>query len=281
VSTIKKTNTKNAMKTINTLLVGLLFSSAVVAQKFPLTVTYATQNPVCYNENNGLIELYVNGGASPYTFEWNDGTTANFKSHIPAGTYDVMVRDAANIAVALSITLINPSPIEINGSITSVSSTGGNNGAIDISLSGTGGTFDYEWTTNSGSGITAWTLDQLNLTAGSYTLTVTNASGCETSRTFIIKQPLPYLNPFNPITNTFVPHGGHAVQSIAYPNPSDGKLNFRSTDDVTQIAVYNTIGFLVGTLENVNQSIDLKTGNYIAVFTYANGVTTTEHIIVR
>lgn len=269
------------MKTINTLLIGLLFSSAVSAQKFPLTVTYSAQNPVCHDETNGLIEVFVNGGASPYTFEWNDGSTDNFKSHIPAGTYDVMVRDAANVAVAVSITLTNPSPIEINGSITSVSSTGGNNGAIDVSLSGTGGTFDYEWTTNSGSGITPWSLDQLNLTAGSYTLTVTNASGCQSSRTFIIKQPLPYLKPFHAITNTFVPNGGHAVQSIAYPNPSDGKVNFRSADDVTQIAVYNTTGFLVETLENVNQSVDLKTGNYTAVFTYANGVTTTEHIIVR
>lgn len=269
------------MKTINTLLVGLLFSSAVSAQKFPLTVTYAAQNPVCYDESNGLIELFVNGGASPYTFEWNDGSTANFKSHIPAGTYDIMVRDAANIAVALSITLTNPAPLEIDGNITSVSSTGGNNGSIDVSLSGTGGSFEYEWTTNSGSGISSWSIDQMNLTAGSYTLTVTNASGCETSRTFIIKQPIPYLDPFNPVTNSFVPHGGQAVQSIAYPNPSNGKVNFRGTEEMTQIAVYNTIGFLVGTLENVNQSIDLKTGNYIAVFTYANGVTTTEHIIVR
>jgi hypothetical protein len=99
VSTIKKTNAKNAMKTINTLVIGLLFSSAVSAQKFPLTVTYAAQNPVCYDESNGLIELFVNGGAAPYTFEWNDGSTAHFKSHIPAGTYDIMVRDAANIAV--------------------------------------------------------------------------------------------------------------------------------------------------------------------------------------
>jgi hypothetical protein len=281
VSTIKKTNAKNAMKTINILVIGLLFSSAVSAQKFPLTVTYAAQNPVCYDESNGLIELFVNGGAAPYTYEWNDGSTAHFKSHIPAGTYDIMVRDAANIAVALSVTLTNPTPLEINGNITSVSSTGGNNGSIDLSLSGTGGSFEYEWTTNSGSGITPWSLDQTNLTAGSYTLTVTNASGCESSRTFIIKQPIPYLNPFNAITNTFVPHGGQAVQSIAYPNPSNGKVNFRSTNEVTQIAIYNTTGFLVETLENANQSVDLQTGNYTAVFTHVNGETTNERIIVR
>ena len=269
------------MKTIKTLFIGLLLSSTVNAQKFPLTVTYDTQNPVCHDEDNGYIQLFVNGGVAPYTYEWSDGSTASFKSHIPAGTYDVMVRDAANIAVALSITLTNPAAIVVNGSTTSVSTTGGNNGSIDVSLSGISGTFDYEWTTVSGSGITPWALDQLGLTAGAYTLTVTNANGCETSQTFIIQQPTPYINSINAHTNTFVPHGGHAVQSVAYPNPSNGEVNFRSNDEVKSIAIYNTTGFLVETVDNVNQSVDLNTGNYTAVFTYANGTTTNETIIVR
>jgi len=273
------------MKTrISTVVLFVLFGTFLHAQKFPLTVTYNAQNPLCHDENNGLIELFVVGGAAPYTFIWNDGTTANFKSHIPAGTYDILVKDAANISVGLSVTLTNPNPLEINGNVLSVSSTGGNNGAIDVSIYGTAGSFTYEWATNSGSGINPYALDQSGLTAGSYTLTIINTNGCELSRTFVISQPMPHVNPFNGHTNTFVSSGGPVHSTIAFPNPSHGEVNFKSDETVKSIVIYDMNGFLVQTIENTEKnipSVDLKSGNYTAVITLATGVTSNEHIVVR
>jgi hypothetical protein len=273
------------MKTlINSLFVAFVFGTTAQAQiqTGPFAVTYNAQNPICHDESNGLIEIFVDGGTGPYSFLWNDGSTAQFKSHIPAGIYEVSVTDINNETVDLSIELINPMLMEIGGSITSVSSTGGNNGSIDVTLLGTAGSFTYEWTTISGSGINPTALDQLSLTAGSYTLTVTNATGCEVSRTFIVMQPTPYINTLNANVNTFIPHGGGlAVQSVAYPNPSNGVVNFKSTEDISSIAIYDMNGFLVKTIDNSNESADLKAGNYTAVFTLATGVTNNEHIIVR
>jgi hypothetical protein len=71
------------------------------------------------------------------------------------------------------------------------------------------------------------------------------------------------------------------VQSVAYPNPSNGVVNFKSTEDISSIAIYDMNGFLVKTIDNSNESADLKAGNYKAVFTLATGVTNNEHIIVR
>ena len=273
------------MKTlINSLFVALFVGSTVNAQiqTGPFAVTYNAQNPICHDENNGFIEVFVDGGTGPYTYLWNDGSTLSYKSHIPAGVYEVSVTDINNETIDLSIELTNPMLMEVAGNITSVSSTGGNNGMIDVTLLGTGGNFTYEWTTISGSGINPSALDQLNLAAGAYTLTVVNATGCEVSKTFIVKQPTPYVNALNANVNTFIPHGGGAaVQSVAYPNPSTGVVNFKSDEEISSIAIYDMNGFLVKTINNSSESVDLNAGNYTAVFTLATGVTNNEHIIVR
>lgn len=276
------------MKTkVSTLFFSLVFGLTANAQiqTGPFAVTYNAQNPICHDESNGLIEVFVDGGTGPYSYLWSDGSTASYKSHIPAGLYEVTVTDINNESVDLSIELSNPDILEITGNVMSVSSTGGNNGAIDAAIYGTAGSFTYTWTTNSGSGINPYALDQLALSAGSYTLTVVNANGCELSRTFIISQPLPNVNPFNEITNSFVSTGEQTqISTVAFPNPSNGTVNFKSDEKVKSIAIYDMNGFLVENIQNTEKNtptVDLKSGNYTAVITLATGVTTNEHIVVR
>lgn len=276
------------MKTkVSTLFFSLVFGLTANAQiqTGPFAVTYNAQNPICHDESNGLIEVFVDGGTGPYSYLWSDGSTASYKSHIPAGLYEVTVTDINNESVDLSIELTNPDLLEITGNVMSVSSTGGNNGAIDAAIYGTAGSFTYNWTTNSGSGVNPYALDQLALSAGSYTLTVVNANGCELSRTFVISQPMPHINPLSGHATSFVSAGGPAqVSTIAFPNPSHGEVNFKSDQNVKSIAIYDMNGFLVETIQNTEKnisSVDLKSGNYTAVITLATGVTSNEHIVVR
>ena len=70
----------------------------------------------------------------------------------------------------------NPATYNISNNITNESCNGISDGSIDLTASGTGGPYIYDWEDLSG---TNDPLDRTSLTAGIYTLNVTDAFGCE------------------------------------------------------------------------------------------------------
>ncbi len=77
--------------------------------------------------------------------------------------------------------------ITIGGNLTMVSCNGGNNGAIDITVTGGAAPFTYSW---SGPGIfTSLSQNISNLIAGTYNITVTDDAGCTGTNSFIITEP--------------------------------------------------------------------------------------------
>jgi len=71
----------------------------------------------------------------------------------------------------------------------SVSCFGGNNGAVDVTV--TGGTMPYSYVWNTGD----VTEDLSNLTAGNYTVSITDANGCTFSLVTTVTQPNGPLSP--------------------------------------------------------------------------------------
>ena len=65
-----------------------------------------------------------------------------------------------------------------------VSCNGGNNGTASVNVSSGTGPFTYMWTPSGGTGSNA-----NNLSAGNYTVTVTDANGCITSQPVVITEP--------------------------------------------------------------------------------------------
>ncbi|MFT6019220.1 MAG: hypothetical protein ACI9CQ_002019 [Saprospiraceae bacterium] len=123
----------------------------------------------------GFIEIDIEGGNSPYSYEWNSGTSAQNIYNIPAGDYICTITDASGCTFTTStITIFN------DGTDLSWVSTehqtiicfGSNDGAIDISVSGTAIPFTYNWNN------AATTEDIDNLPPGLYSCTVMDASGC-------------------------------------------------------------------------------------------------------
>ena len=71
----------------------------------------------------------------------------------------------------------------IRDSITTViGCTGGNNGAIDLSVTGGSPAYGYAWSTG------ATTQDISGLAAGTYTVTVTDSHGCTKVQAFVVGQ---------------------------------------------------------------------------------------------
>jgi len=158
--------------------------SATVAQPTALVMTDSAVNATCYGQSNGDIYLTVTGGTVPYTYNWGIGITSQNATNIPADNYYPTVTDNAGCTVGAVVTITSPPQIVFpRASATPVSCFGGTNGIGQVFPSGGVPPYSYTW-----NGI-AGTNPDSGLTAGFYTVTVTDANNCSASDTLSIGQP--------------------------------------------------------------------------------------------
>lgn len=139
-------------------------------------------NEQCGNED-GSINLVVNGTEIPITYNWNNGETTEDLTDLIAGVYSCEITDALGCS-------INAGPFTINNTSTSISvsdvvitdaSCGSENGSIDITISGGVSPIDYLWSNGNTN------QDLVNVVAGDYSVEITDATGCSISKNYQIQ----------------------------------------------------------------------------------------------
>ncbi len=153
----------------------------------------------CYDFADGAIDLTVSGGTAPYTFVWSNGETTKDISNLPADVYTVWVRDSLGCTDSLSIQITQPDPIQITlDAVTDVLVIGESTGSIEVSLGGGTPGYTYVWTNEAGD-IVGTDEDLYNQPAGEYTLTVTDANGCEEILIATITEPVATERRMSPV----------------------------------------------------------------------------------
>ena len=121
------------------------------------------------------------GGTLPYSYAWSDGpATSQDRSNLGPGSYTVTVTDAHGCSDQKTVLITQPNLLVVSEQHLNVLCNGGSNGSIDISV--VGGTMPYSFAWSDGPAITE---DRSGLTAGSYTVTVTDANLCTASYNFV------------------------------------------------------------------------------------------------
>ncbi len=160
-----------------------------ITQPDPISIAVDSQvSPLCAASANGSIEVSASGGSLPYSYTWNTvpPVSGNTLSGITAGTYEVTVEDQNGCIETLSILLAAPEPLTISIDNTqNVLCTGDATGSATISV--TGGTPDYSYDWNDPANQTTPTAT--NLSAGIYTVLVTDDNGCTASINVTINEP--------------------------------------------------------------------------------------------
>ncbi|MFO7932465.1 MAG: gliding motility-associated C-terminal domain-containing protein [Bacteroidales bacterium] len=158
----------------------------VIDEPDPITmVVDGLTNVSCFGGNDGTVDITVSGGTPPYSFEWignGSGHSSNQEDpgDLLADTYDLTITDGNGCSQFYDdlITINQPNELSVTlDDITHVDCFGEATGSIDITPSG--GTPPYSFSWKGPSGFTAASEDLSNLEAGDYSLTLTDAMGCE------------------------------------------------------------------------------------------------------
>ncbi len=173
--------------------------SAVVVLTQPATLTASGNfTGASCGYNNGTATVIVGGGVPAYTYSWKPSNeTTALATGLLAGAYTVTVTDKNNCTVTSSVTITQP-PFVVASitSITPVSCFGRNDGAASASATGGPSPYVYSWAPNGGTGNTA-----TGLTAGNYTVTVTDNNGCASTAKAVVSQSSLLTATINTINN--------------------------------------------------------------------------------
>jgi hypothetical protein len=160
-------------------------TSVTITQSSQIRDSISSTNTGCGN-STGTATVGVSGGVSPYTYLWTNGQTNSTATGLGSGTYTVTITDLNGCTVSTSVTIV--SPAGLRDSITSIVSptcNGGSNASASIGVSG--GTSPYTYLWNPGGQTTA---NASSLSAGTYTVLVTDGNGCTASTVAVISQPV-------------------------------------------------------------------------------------------
>jgi len=149
-------------------------------------ITPVVKNISCYGEQDGSIQLHLEGKGPQTTIRWDHGAETENLFNLTAGIYGVTLTDPKGCQIRQEFTIIEPAPLVLESQITdALDCDNPQSGAIQLGISGGTPPFIFRWSNG--------TVDQhlYNLSAGPYAVEVEDASGCIVSGQFIVKRPEP------------------------------------------------------------------------------------------
>jgi gliding motility-associated-like protein len=159
-------------------------ASVNIDQPEPLNATAKVSSAKC-GEKNGSALLEVTGGTQPYNYEWSNGDKENSTKDLATGSYTVLIKDNNMCEKLLVVEVDSITPMTIDAMVENIACPQEETGAIELKVEGGLAPYSFKWNTrNRGSNLN-------NLKAGTYTVTIKDASGCEVTHEYNVSQPEP------------------------------------------------------------------------------------------
>ncbi|MFN0015932.1 MAG: HYR domain-containing protein [Saprospiraceae bacterium] len=233
------TNTQNGCTTT---------AQATINTYDPVQATLIDQTDAsCFGAMDGSLSISAAGGNGSYTYLWDNTSENPTSANLSAGNYTVTVTDGTGCTAVLSETVGQPEPVVPNALATAPMVFGGSDGTASANPSGGTAPYSFAWS----GGATKPTID--GLSAGLYTVTVTDSHGCTAEQTVEV-------------------WGGAC--NLAASATSSNPLCFQSADgSATALPLGGTSPFSYQWSNNATEQTaeGLSSGTYTVVVTDANG----------
>lgn len=156
---------------------------AELTTQLTITSAYNGEDISCLGAMDGAVNATTSGGTSTYTYNWSNGQTGPGATGLGAGNISVITTDNKGCLDTTAITLSAPPEIVAQLSSTPIVCNGDSNATITVAASGGTGMLTYLWNTLE----TTPTL--LNMGAGTYSLTVSDANACTVMDSLTLLDP--------------------------------------------------------------------------------------------
>jgi hypothetical protein len=229
-----------------------------ITQPSPIAITANTTNVLCFGELTGQIAANATGGTGVFSYQWsNGGSISSALNNIAAGAYTLTVTDTNQCTATATYNITQNTPLQGNIFADEVLCFGGTTNLFATAL---GSTMPYSFAWSD----TTQTLPSLlNVTAGTYTVTITDANQCSTTNQITVTQPTA-LNLV--LTNTNVACFGTSTGSIS-ANATNGTPPYSYTWSNTP--------------QNINSQNNLSIGTYTLNVTDANNCSIAQNIAIN
>ena len=238
------------------------FQYQVILNGSDITISPTITNPSCSGLNNGAINTLITSSNPPYTYSWSNGQSTQNISNLAAGSYNVIITDALGCNTNETYTLIDPAPFSPTINQTNISCYGANNGVLEVINEPI--TTSYLWSNN-------YTTSSIsNLSAGFYSVDVSDINGCISTQFFNIIEPsqIIVISSYNDIS-CYGANDGNINLTI-----SGGAANY-----TVDIPPYSQV-LSNGAANYYSQSI-LSAGIYNYTITDANNCTVSDLITIN
>ncbi|WMX12758.1 fibronectin type III domain-containing protein [Aureispira sp. CCB-E] len=218
-----------------------------------IMLTDTVDNVLCNGDSTGMAIVMATGGTPAYSFAWSNGATSDTIMNLPAGTYTVTVTDANGCMEMLTATVSEATAIMLTDTVDNVLCNGDSTGMAIVMATGGTPAYAFAWSNGAASDTI------MNLPAGAYTVTVTDANGCMEMLTATVSEP-------TALDVTITDNGdGSAYATATGGTPGytflwDAAANNQTTDTATAL---------------------IHNGTYVVTVTDANGCTDTASIVVN
>jgi hypothetical protein len=157
--------------------------SVIVLGAIP-DIAGSTTLPTCAGDADGTASVSVITGIPSYSYNWGTGGSADTETGLSAGTYSVTVSDSSGCFKSLSISVVDPDTLNVSTmNSTNPTSCGANNGVANASVTGGVAPYTYFWSNGQNQ------QNNINLSTGTYDVTVTDANGCVRTNTVTLIDP--------------------------------------------------------------------------------------------
>lgn len=187
-----------------------------------LDITAWTVDVLCAGDSTGEAGITPIGGSAPYSFVWDSlAVTDSAATNLVAGTYTVTVIDANMCENDTTLTVLDGTAFSLTSDSTAESCVGTADGSAEVMVQGGTAPFNCQWDSLTGFQ-TTWVAS--NLTAGTYSVMVTDNTGCTEEMTVIVDGAIPIA-----ATTDSVPtlcFGDSTGQALVSASGGAGTLSF-------------------------------------------------------
>lgn len=199
----------------------------------PIQVIPEVMNIACFGENTGEINLNITGGTGTYSIQWSNGMIGSSISGLAAGTYTVFIVDENSCVISRTYTITQPdTPLQAEADFETFFCSFDDEISLDINVTGGTAPYNFEWSNG------ATTQNLFGIEPGSYTVTITDAAGCELIETYEIP---PRVLPFEiEITgNPILCSPGERADITANVNGGTGPYTYSWSNGATTPTISN------------------------------------------